>query len=544
MSALTRRSMLGGSLLVYAWALNAQALAQTGAVAAKAPANTNWANYGGDLGSTRYAPLDQINAANFNDLEVAWRFKPDNFGPTPEYRLQSTPLVIDGVLYTTVGSRRDVVALDAKTGEVLWLHRIDEGERGLKAPRRLSGHGVAYWSDGKARRVLYVTPGYQLIALDAATGHYDPAFGVNGVIDLKLNDDQTIGPANDDIGLHSTPCVVKDVVIVGAAHSVGNVPEHHANAKGYVRAFDVKTGKRLWTFHTIPQKGEFGSDTWLDGVDQIGNAGVWAQISADPELNTVYLPVEMPTGDLYGGYRRGPGLFGESIVAVDLYTGVRKWHFQTVHHGLWDNDIPAAPVLMDIPMHGKVIKALAQPTKQAFLFVLDRTNGKPIWPIVEKPAPKGDAPGEWYSPTQPIPSLPAPYDRQGASEKDLIDFTPELHAKALELVKNYKIGPLYTPPSVWREDMWGTIMAPGITGGANWPGAAYDPDTHIFYVYSKTDPSAVAVFKNGDKKLTDFDYGGVLGNTPPGYTAAKSGDFQPGVLKVDGLPLFKPPGAA
>jgi quinoprotein glucose dehydrogenase len=543
----SRRSLLSAPLL--AWLLSKAPMAraqgqtqgQTQGKPAKAP-DTEWRHYGGDLAASRYAPLDQIDASNFGDLEVAWRFKPDAFGPRPEFNLETTPLVIKGVLYSTVGTRRDVVALDASTGELLWMHRIDEGVRADKAPRRLSGHGVAYWTDGQEERILYVTVGYQLVALDARTGVPIPSFGDNGVVDLKLNDDQEIGPLNDDIGLHSTPCVAKDVVIVGAAHTVGTSPKHHANVKGYARGFDVRTGKRLWIFHTIPRKGEFGYDTWLDGTDGVGNTGVWAQISADPELELVYLPVELPTGDYNGNYRRGNGLFGESIVAVDLHTGVRKWHYQTVHHGLWDFDIPCAPMLVDIPVNGKIVKALAQPTKQNFLYVLDRTTGKPVWPIPEKPVPKGDVPGEWYSPTQPMPSKPPAYDQQGASETDLIDFTPELHAEALALARNYRMGPLFTPPSVWSDTgTWGTLMTPSATGGANWPGGAYDPDSHILYIYSKTEANIVGTIKNTSPQQSDFDYVYSRGVPPPGTKVTPRGNAKPGQLTVRGLPLFKPP---
>jgi quinoprotein glucose dehydrogenase len=313
--------------------------------------------------------------------------------------------------------------------------------------------------------------------------------------------------------------------------------------KGYVRAFDVKTGKRLWIFHTVPQKGEFGANTWLGDADQSGNAGVWAQISADPDLNMVYLPVEMPTGDFHGSHRPGDGLFGESIVAVDLYTGERKWHYQTVHHGIWDHDLPAAPILADVPMGGRVVKAIAVPTKQSFLFVLNRATGKPIWPIHEKPVPKGDVPGEWYAPTQPIPSLPPPFDNQGVSESDLIDFTPELRAQAVELVKNYKIGPLYTPPVLWEEDgLWGLIMAPGVTGGANWGGGAYDPETHRLFIYSKTEPQVIALYKNTtDKTKSDLDYLTAFNGPPVGAKTTRRGPFRAGDLRVEGLPLFKPP---
>jgi quinoprotein glucose dehydrogenase len=546
MPGLSRRSLLSLPLFAYLWGKAPFAKAQgagSRAAAPAAPKSTDWTSYAGDSRCLRYAPLDQITAQNFNDLEIAWRFKPDNFGGRPEFNLEATPLVVGGVLYTTVGTRRDVVALDAGTGELLWMHRMDEGERAVKAPRKLSGHGVAWWSDGKGDdRVLYVTVGYQLVALNAHTGEPIRSFGKDGVVDLKLNDDQVIGPLNDDIGLHSTPLVCKDVVVIGAAHTVGTQPKHHANVKGYARGFDTRTGKRLWIFHTIPKKGEFGYDTWVDGTDQVGNAGVWAQISADPELELVYLPVELPTGDYNGQYRRGAGLFGESIVAVDLHTGVRKWHYQLVHHGLSDFDIPCAPMLVDIPVDGKIVKALAQPTKQSFLYVFDRTNGKPIWPIVEKPVPKGDVPGEWYSPTEPFPTRPPAYDQQGIAEKDLIDFTPELHAEALELARNYRMGPLFTPPSVWSDTgTWGTLVCPNATGGANWPGGAFDPASHILYVYSKTEADIAGTVPNSNKERSDFDYIYSRGNPPPGTKVTPRGKFKPGQLTVEGLPLLRPP---
>lgn len=538
MSALSRRSLLSLPLFAYLWSKAPFAKAQPAT-----PRNTDWTSYAGDTRCLRYAPLDQISAANFNALEVAWRFKPDSFGVHPEFNLEGTPLVVNGILYCTVGTRRDVVALDAGTGELLWMHRIDEGERAERAPRKLSGHGVSYWSDGKGDdRILYVTIGYRLVALNARTGEQIKGFGEGGIVDLKLNDDQDIGPLNDDIGLHSTPLVCKDVVVVGAAHTVGTSPKHHANVKGYARGFDVRTGKRLWIFHTVPRKGEFGYDTWMDGTDDVGNTGVWAQISADPELELVYLPVELPTGDYDGQYRRGPGLFGETIVAVDLHTGVRKWHYQLVHHGLWDMDIPCAPMLVDIPVDGKIVKALAQPTKQSFLYVFDRTNGQPIWPIVEKPVPQGDVPGEWYSPTQPIPSKPPAYDQQGVTENDLIDFTPELHAEAVALARNYRMGPLYTPPSVWSDTgTWGTLTAPMATGGANWPGGAYDPDSHILYIYSKTEADIAGTIKNPNHDRSDFEYVYSRGNPPAGTKATPRGQFKSGQLSVQGLPLFKPP---
>jgi quinoprotein glucose dehydrogenase len=331
-------------------------LALSNAIAQQGAKNGEWRTYGGDLGNTHYSGLDQISATNFDKLEVAWRFKTSNLGPRPEFNLESTPLMANGVLYAAGGTRRSVVALDAATGELLWVHGEKEGARGSAAPRQLSGRGLAYWTDGREERILYVTPGYRLVALNAKTGIPVPGFGQNGVVDLKLDDDQQIDPVTGEVGLHATPVVAGDTVIVGAAHRSGGVPRSKTNVKGYVRGFDVKTGKRLWIFHTIPRPGEFGYDTWeKDSADYTGNAGVWGQISVDEELGLVYLPVELPTGDYYGGHRPGNGLFGESLVAVDLKTGQRKWHFQLVHHGIWDMDIPCAPILVDLTINGQPV---------------------------------------------------------------------------------------------------------------------------------------------------------------------------------------------
>ena len=362
-------------------------LAQTGATGGE------WPTYGGDLGHTRYAPLDEITAENFEELELAWRFRTDNLGPRPEFRFQSTPLMVGGVLYTTAGSRRAVVALDAATGELHWMHRLDEGARGAAAPRQLSGRGLSYWSDGTEARVLYVTPGYRLIALDALTGQPVPGFGEDGMVDLKRDYDQAIDPVTGEVGLHATPIVADDVVIVGAAHRTGGNPRSRSNVKGYVRGFDVRTGRRLWIFHTIPAPGEYGRNTWLnDSAVYTGNTGVWGQISVDPQLGLVYLPVEAATGDYFGANRPGDNLYAESLVAVDLHTGERRWHYQLVHHGIWDHDIPCAPILLDVVVGGRRVKAVAQPTKQVFLYVFDRETGEPIWPIEERPVESGDVP--------------------------------------------------------------------------------------------------------------------------------------------------------
>ena len=411
--------------------------------------DTEWPSYAADLAGSRYRPLDQINASNFSKLEVAWRFKTDNIGNRPEFKLEGTPLMVNGVVYATAGSRRAAIALDAATGELLWVHGEKEGARGAAAPRQLSGRGLAYWSDGKEERVLYVTPGYRLVALNARTGQRIPAFGEDGLVDLKLNMDQKIQPdlVTGEVGLQSAPVVAGNTILVGAAFREGMTPKTMNNNKGYVRAFDVRTGKRLWIFHTIPLKGEFGYDTWLDGsAEHTGNTGLWTQITVDEKLGLAYLPIESPTGDYYGGHRPGNDLYGESLVCVDLRTGQRKWHFQLVHHPLWDMDISSAPLLVDINVNGQPIKAVAQPTKQGILYVFDRVTGKPVWPIDEKPVEKGTVPGEWYSPTQPFPSKPPAYSRNGVTKDELIDFTPELHEQALQIVSKYKLGPVFTPP--------------------------------------------------------------------------------------------------
>ncbi len=499
-----------------------------------------WPSYGGDAGHKRYSPLDEIDASNFSDLELAWRFGTDNLGPTPEFKLEGTPLVAGGVLYATAGTRRTVVALDAATGELLWMHREDEGERAAASPRRLSGRGLAYWTDGDEARILYVTIGFRLVALDAATGQRIPGFGGAGAVDLKaaasIGDGRRIDPVTGAIGSNATPTVARDVVIVGGTFADGAAPPTHNHIKGLVQAFDVRSGRRLWTFNTVPRPGEFGADTWLgDSWGTNGNNGVWTQISADPALGIAYLPVESPTGDYYGGHRPGDNLFGESLVAVDLFTGERLWHFQLVHHPLWGFDMASPPILADITVDGRAIKAVAQPGKQAFLYVFDRVTGEPVWPIEERPVPQGDVPGEWYSPTQPFPTKPPAYDRQGASIDDLIDFTPELRTEAVDLVSRYKLGPMFTPPVVSRPE--GPIATLGLgagSGGTNWPGGGYDPETHILYVPSRTGFYSWELIPSPGPDVSDMRY--VKGTAKYGVGHGGLRD-----LNVQGLPLVKPP---
>jgi quinoprotein glucose dehydrogenase len=426
----------------------------------------------------------------------------------------------------------------------------------MERRRQLSGRGLAYWTDGREERILYVTPGYRLIALSAKTGALVTSFGKDGVVDLKQDDDQEMDLITGEVGLHAAPVVAKDVVIVGAAHRSGGVPRSKTNVKGYVRGFDVRTGKRLWIFHTIPRPNEVGYNTWEnDSAEYTGNTGVWGQMSVDEQLGLVYLPVELPTGDYYGGHRPGNGLFGESVVAVDLHTGVRKWHYQLVHHGLWDMDIPCAPMLVDITVNGRPVKALAQPTKQAFLYMFNRETGEPIFPIEERPVEQSTVPGEKTSRTQPFPTKPPAYDRQGFTNDDLIDFTPELKAEAAAVASHYKLGPVFTPPVVSKaEGPLGTLALATAGGGTNWAGGSFDPQTHIAYIYSQRSISNLGLHLGllpSDPKTRDFAF--VQGNAADGIRttggAGANAGAAPGAntegpvdrLTVQGLPLVKPP---
>jgi quinoprotein glucose dehydrogenase len=537
--------------------------------------NGEWPHYTADIKGNRYSPLDQINASNFNKLEVAWRYKTDNLGPRPEYKLEGTPLMVKGVLYTTGGTRRSVIALDAKTGETIWTHSLREGKRAAVSPRQLSGRGVSYWTDGKGdERIVYVSTGYRLVELNAKTGALVNSFATNGILDLKVGAVKGKGEQIDletgEIGVHSTPAIAKDVVIIGSAMREGATVSTHNNTKGLVRAFDVRTGKLLWTFHTIPRPGEFGNDTWeQESWATNGNAGVWTQISIDEDLGLVYLPVETPTSDYYGGHRPGNNLFGESLVCVDLKTGQRKWYFQFVHHPLWNFDNSSAPLILDINVGGRPIKAVAVPSKQAYLYVFDRVTGQPVWPIEEKPVPQSDVPGEKTSTTQPFPSKPPAYARNYLkTPDDLIDFTPELRAQALDVLKRYKVGDSpFTPPILGTVN--GLLGAVGAGTATNWPGSAADPETHVVYAQAGNTPSARSLVAP-PPGFSDIRYvsglGGqefreVLGpgdccaadapprpNAPAAPTAAPAAGAVAnppatggGGLTVQGLPISKPP---
>ena len=551
-----KSKLLAGAAMLL---LAGPALAQTGQ-------NVDWPLYLGDASGSKFKPLDQINASNFSKLEVAWRFKTDYMGNRPEYKLEGTPIEVGGVVYATAGSRRAIIAMDAVTGELLWVHGEKEGARGAAAPRQLSGRGPAYWSNGKEARILYVTPGYQLIALDAKTGQRVTGFGTNGAVDLKADDNQKISPdlTTGEIGWQSAPTVAGDVVLVGSAFREGFTPTSFKNNKGSARGFDVRTGKKLWQFSTIPQKGEPGAETWLNNSNEYtGNTGIWTEMTADPDAGLAYLPVEQPTSDFYGGHRPGAGLYGNSLVAVDLKTGKVKWYFQLIHHEVWDYDMSSAPLLMDITVDGKPVKAVAAPSKMGYLYVFDRITGKPVWPMPERKVEKGTAPGEWYSPTQPIPTRPAPYARTGVSVDDLIDFTPALRQKAIENVKNYKMGPMFTPPVLsQRPGPLATLSLGPANGGTNWPGGSFNPENHTAYIFacnSCLQPMGLVppppgfsdmryVEGEAGQKVVMVNAGGAdsgadaapaaKAKAPPPPPANDSDDFG---LTVNGLPLIKPP---
>ena len=485
-----------------------------------------WRVYGGDPGHTRYSSLEQIDASNVGELEIAWRWDARNFGPNPAIRSATTPLMVDGTLYATAGMRRSVVAIDPANGETLWMWRMDEGERLTAAPRPNPGRGVAYWSDGAGDdRILTVTPGYRLVALDAETGLPVDGFGTGGVVDLfeehRMREGVTM---TGSIGQSSPPTVVGDVIVVGSAHEVGLRPPSMTNTPGDVRGFDARTGSLLWTFRTIPEEGELGSDTWLnESWKYTGNAGVWAPISFDPETGYVYLPTEAATGDYYGGHRHGTNLFSTSLVCLDSRTGERVWHFQTIHHDIWDWDNPTFPILADVDIDGQPRKIVAQITKQGFTFVFDRVTGEPIWPIEERPVPESDLPGEWTSPTQPFPTKPPPFDRQGFTEDDLIDFTPEIEQRAREAVAGFRMGPIYTPPSMADapDGTGGTLALPSTTGGANWEGGALDPETGMLYVGSQTNASILAMVPGGEQSDMDYVFGFARAQVAPGVPIVK-----------------------
>lgn len=512
-----------GLLAIVVLALGTQPLAQQGR------ASVEWTHYGGNAASQKYSPLDQINKNTIGKLAVAWRWaSPDNalVEKNPTARpggYADTPLMVKGVLYT-VTSLGQIAAINPATGQSLWV--FDPGNWKTRPGNLGYVHrGLSYWAEpstalgasASKERLLLGTHDAYLISVDAKTGKLDETFGEGGRIDLMGSLANAVRSTNYSVS--AAPIVCRDVIVVGA--SIHDGPTHKEWPRGDVSGFDVRSGKRLWTIHSIPQKGEFGNETWGDDSwTYTGSTNVWTNMSADEELGYVYLPFGTPTDDFYGGHRPGANLFAETLMAIDAKTGKRIWHFQGVHHGVWDYDFPAAPVLVDINVNGKPVKAVAQVSKQGFTYVFDRKTGVPVWPIEERAVPQSTVPGERSSATQPIPTKPPAYERQGVTESDLIDFTPELKAAALDVFKQFETGPLFTPPSEK-----GTIVNPGWAGGANWAGASFDPETGTLYVPSMTSPIIVQLVKpNAERSNLLYARGGL--QMPP---------------SLDGLPLLKPP---
>ena len=487
----------------------------------------DWPVYGGDNGSSKYSTLDQINASNVSDVGIAWTWDSvdnatvaDNLASGNSRAVpadyKATPIVVDEIMYVPTSFGR-IVALDAASGEQLWMYDTQAWQMGRPVNLGYNTRGVAYWESGNKKRLFLATYDAYLYSVDAETGQADPAFGTAGRVDLTLG----LGKPVDRriYGVVSPPLVTRDKVIVNSVISDG--PASIDMPPGDVRAFNPHNGEMEWIFHTIPQAGEFGNDTWEDGSwEYTGNTNSWTIMSADDELGLVYLPIGTPTNDWYGGKRLGDNLFAESLVAVRADTGEYVWHFQAVHHGLWDYDLPAAPTLVDINVNGRAIKAVAQISKQGFTYVFDRETGEPVWPIEERPVPPSSVPGEVASPTQPFPTKPAAFEPQGISDETLIDFTPALRQEALQIIEEFDYGPLFTPPT-----LRGTIQFPGWAGGGEWHGAAFDPDTGLYYVPSASGPIVVALRE------------GTRGREEMGYVRGGARS----VSGPQGLPLTKPP---
>jgi quinoprotein glucose dehydrogenase len=528
-------------------------------VAVQEPPAGEWPTYGADLSSSRYSPLTQVTGANFAALRIAWRVpSPDaslsvtlpdggewtgapqdvfaelnrqdprrwrDGDPPAIGNFKATPLMVDGVLYlntpTSVGA-----ALDAATGRTIWTYNPKSYEAGTTTMSlRWNQRGVAYWRSGSDARVLWGTGDGYLVAVDAKTGRPVPSFGNGGRVDLMEGLPRAVRGARDYLNaltysVQSPPLVVGDVVITPA--SISSLVTKKEQIPGWIRGHDVRTGRLLWTFRTIPGPGEAGHDSWKgDAWRDAGKVTVWTAMSADAELGYVYIPTNTVAPDFYGGHRPGNNLFAESLLCLEVATGRRVWSFQTVHHGLWDYDNPAAPNLLDLAVDGRRVKAVAQISKQGFVYTFDRVTGTPLWPIEERPVPPSDIPGEQASPSQPFPTRPAPFEYQGATEDDLVDFTPALRAEALAAVKRFRLGPLFTPPS-----LQGTVQRPGTVGGANWGGAAVDPETGMLYVPSRNGYSVTTLARPAAGLDSNLQFMQVPGPSP---------------RLASGVPLFKPP---
>ncbi len=530
--------------------------------AAQQPAG-EWRTIGGDAAHTRYSPLDQITAENFDDLEIAWIWRGDNFGPTPLATSRSTPLYVDGMLYTVAGERRAVAAIDPESGETLWTFREPHTTRWERGMRNGYGKGVAY-AEVDGRGVIYVTsPAFFLYALDAETGRPLEDWGTpvplagfprTGVVDLVPDllrdwppwEDWDGGPYDPDFGIprelghitsSSPPIVVNGVVVVGNSAEQGYNQTRVEMVPGDILAYDAATGAHRWKFHVIPRPGEFGHETWENDAWQwTGDVSSWAPMSADPDLGLVYVPTNPPTIDFYGGFRPGDGLFGTSVIALDVDTGERVWHFQTVHHDIWNFDNPTAPVALDVVVDGRPTPIVVQTTKQGWAFTFNRETGEPIWPIEERPVPQSEVPGEKLSPTQPVPTRPAAYEMQGLTEDDLIDYTPELRAEALEIVRRYRLGPIFNPPIPTGHPSGLRSFVSCPSGATNIFGpTSADPTTGVVYVSTRRGCRSENIVPGSDIDAPEHIM--TTGRTISAWAVANRGDFS----GPQGLPIFKPP---
>ena len=514
-----------------------------------------WRYWGADAGNTRYSPLTQIDASNFGDLEVAWIWRGDNFGPSVDFILRTTPIYADGTLYGVAGRSRTAAAIDPATGETIWTFREPHTTRWERSSRQSHGKGVAY-AEIDGRGVIYlVTPAFFLHALEADTGlpvegFGGPipveGFGEHGAVDMLADLGHPYDPESGipaEIGYitnTSPPIVVNGVVVVGNSNLTGRLDPRRENVPGDVLAYDARTGEHLWKFNIIPQPGEFGHDTWEnDAWEWSGNINTWPPLSADPENGIVYVTTDAPTNDYFGGHRPGDNLFGNSVVAIDVETGERVWHFQAIHHDIWDRDFPHPPQLIDVTVDGEEIPALVQSSKQAFIYAFNRVTGEPIWPIEERPVPQSRVPTEQSSPTQPFPTRPAPYEMHGLTEDDLADYTPEIRARALELVSEWEYGPsLYLPPlhATNAEGRKGALFCPSQGGGTNIPGGTVaDPETGIVYTASVKSCGGFTLIPGLER---DGQLTGQSGITPVEWTHAP---VPGGVGTIDGIPFYKPP---
>jgi glucose dehydrogenase len=475
---------------------------------------------------------------------VEWVWRGDNFGRSADNILRSTPLYANGRLFTVAGERRTVAALDPATGETLWTFREPHTKRWEDSMRKNYGKGVAYYEVNGRGRVFMVSPAFMLHGLDAETGRPIEGFGRAGTVDLLANLGYPFDPyngLNKDTGYitaSSAPIVVNGVIVVGNSHEQGYQQTRMENVPGHILAYDAVTGRFLWKFNVVPQPGEFGHDTWKDNSwSYTGNVSAWAPLSADVERNIVYISTDPGTNDFYGGHRKGQNLFSTTLIALDAKTGKRLWHYQLVHHDIWNYDIPTPPNLVDITVGGRRIPAIVATTKQSFAYVFNRVTGEPVWPIVEQPVPASLVPGEEAWPTQPIPTRPAPYEMQVVTHDELVDFTPALREKAIGVLEQYQYGPLFLPP-LHRGNSLGkraAIHCPGSNGGANIPGgSAVDPETGILYVASQKGCSAPVLVPGSEVDPTDPNQ---VGKTVMDWVATGPG----GTGTVDGLPLWKPP---